>query len=354
MDRQARIHKKTLKDGTAADDILIWDGDSWEIGDITDLTAILPEGTAAGQMLFWTGTEWAYTETTELIWDDTNKRTGIGTAAPEGTLHVAGTAFPLATFERMLTGETTGSWTTNRFQATTTGNMANNFGPAYVFSIEDVAGTANDIVVMGALRDGGDTSGRFQIRTKNAGTYNTAGFNIDAQNRVGIGTINPSREVHLYKDVNAGTVLAIENPNEGNAAHAGFKLGNDLGIADGAVCVFYGSGHASAANQLYFRNYEGSISFLSKAGTSIGLGQGAAIADADNLVINGDGSAVFKNDTDSTTGFQILDADGGTPVFNVDTVNERVGIINSSPTSELDVTGTATMSRLLAGGVNES
>jgi len=37
-----------------------------------------------------------------------------------------------------------------------------------------------------------------------------------------------------------------------------------------------------------------------------------------------------------------------------DDVNKRLGIINSSPTSELDLTGTATVTRLLAGGVNES
>jgi len=73
MERHARIHKKTLPDGTAADEILIWDGSEWTVGDITDLTAILPSGTAAGQMLFWTGTAWAYTEVTELFWDDTNK-----------------------------------------------------------------------------------------------------------------------------------------------------------------------------------------------------------------------------------------------------------------------------------------
>lgn len=34
-------------------------------------------------------------------------------------------------------------------------------------------------------------------------------------------------------------------------------------------------------------------------------------------------------------------------------VAKRLGIKNSSPTSELDVTGTVTMTRLLAGGVTE-
>lgn len=37
-----------------------------------------------------------------------------------------------------------------------------------------------------------------------------------------------------------------------------------------------------------------------------------------------------------------------------DDVNKWLGVSNSNPTSELDVGGTATVTRLLAGGVNES
>ncbi len=36
-----------------------------------------------------------------------------------------------------------------------------------------------------------------------------------------------------------------------------------------------------------------------------------------------------------------------------DDVNKRVGIKNATPTSELDVTGTLTITRVLAGGVKE-
>ncbi len=36
-----------------------------------------------------------------------------------------------------------------------------------------------------------------------------------------------------------------------------------------------------------------------------------------------------------------------------DDVNKRLGVINASPTSEVDVTGTITGTRLLAGGVTE-
>lgn len=45
----------------------------------------------------------------------------------------------------------------------------------------------------------------------------------------------------------------------------------------------------------------------------------------------------FQPSIDSTTAFQILDADGGTPIFNIDSTNERVGIGNASPYVNLEV-----------------
>jgi len=42
-------------------------------------------------------------------------------------------------------------------------------------------------------------------------------------------------------------------------------------------------------------------------------------------------SVIFQPTLDQTDFLQILDADGGTPVLNVDTTNERVGIRTSSP-----------------------
>ena len=36
-----------------------------------------------------------------------------------------------------------------------------------------------------------------------------------------------------------------------------------------------------------------------------------------------------------------------------DDVNKRLGVKNSTPTSEVDVTGTGTMTRLLAGGITQ-
>ena len=61
-----------------------------------------------------------------------------------------------------------------------------------------------------------------------------------------------------------------------------------------------------------------------------------------NATIIGSDSAVFQPNADSTTFFQILDADGGTPIFNIDSTNERVGIGTATPATStaLDITST--------------
>ena len=56
-----------------------------------------------------------------------------------------------------------------------------------------------------------------------------------------------------------------------------------------------------------------------------------------NCCVLGSNSAVFQPATDSTTFFQVLDTDGGTPIFNVDSTNERVGIGTNAPASLLEV-----------------
>ena len=53
----------------------------------------LKSGTAQGQILFWDNTlrKWVFAETSEVFWDDSNKRLGIKTGSPSSELDVSGT-----------------------------------------------------------------------------------------------------------------------------------------------------------------------------------------------------------------------------------------------------------------------
>lgn len=66
-------------------------------------------------------------------------------------------------------------------------------------------------------------------------------------------------------------------------------------------------------------------------------------ADTEVFSLSGVGAAIFQNFTDSTSGFKILDKDGGISIFNVDTTNERVGIGTDTPSKVLDILGDVTI-----------
>lgn len=59
-------------------------------------------------------------------------------------------------------------------KGTSTGNMADGFGTAFQFYIQDDAGVENYIADVRAIRDGGDTTGKLVLSTTNAGVTSTA------------------------------------------------------------------------------------------------------------------------------------------------------------------------------------
>ena len=67
-------------------------------------------------------------------------------------------------------------------------------------------------------------------------------------------------------------------------------------------------------------------------------------------------SAVFQPAAggDSTTFFQVLDADGGTPIVNVDTTNERVGFFDSAPAFDVEVNGQLGIQNQPAGNTSRT
>ncbi|MFA7682072.1 MAG: helix-turn-helix domain-containing protein, partial [Candidatus Peribacteraceae bacterium] len=65
-------------------------------------------------------------------------------------------------------------------------------------------------------------------------------------------------------------------------------------------------------------------------------------------MLSGSGSVKVQNRIDSTTSVQVLDADGGNPVLNIDTTNEHVGIGTANPSEQLEVYNATGYTRILA------
>lgn len=72
-------------------------------------------------------------------------------------------------------------------------------------------------------------------------------------------------------------------------------------------------------------------------GTNDAFGLTLEVGGNSALTIADGGAITLQNEVDSTAGFQILDADGGTAILTVDTQNERVGIGTSAPIAGFEV-----------------
>jgi hypothetical protein len=78
--------------------------------------------------------------------------------------------------------------------------------------------------------------------------------------------------------------------------------------------------------------YSIALNYTAGGGASGGVSQA-------QFVLGVTGQALFQNSSDSTSAFQVQNAAGNTTVFNVDTVNGRVGIGKLTPAYKLDIAG---------------
>ncbi len=139
----------------------------------------------------------------------------------------------------------------------------------------------------------------------------------------------------------------------GNTDNAQFAIQQDWTGASAQTIRLAGTGLSSAAG-LQVRDNDNDIVFAAGSNTGSVVIRGVTSQVQDLLVVQNDtptdlftidqaGAVLSQNDTNSTTAFQVLDADGGNPVFNVDTTNERVGVGTASPGTAFEVVGDATI-----------
>lgn len=105
-----------------------------------------------------------------FYWDDTNNRLGIGINTPSRTLHVYGNTGGGHVLIERSTTSTTGASGTARFKATSTGQVADGFGPQIAFDMQDADAVSNELAVIAALRNGADNTSILGFYTANAGT----------------------------------------------------------------------------------------------------------------------------------------------------------------------------------------
>jgi len=185
---------------------------------------------------------------------------------------------------------------------------------------------------------------------------------LSTASQVGIGTTTPYSKLTTW-----GTGSLFEAVT--NASSTVFSIGQsgatttNFAISNIASSLLKTNSNGSIIAAVAGTDYTNFGYLFPNNATTTGLGIYAsstigAGGQTTGLTISGGatttGYFLAQNTTDSTTGFQILDADGGTPIFNVDTTNERVGIGTTSPDSVFHVESETAPTLSIGPGTNTS
>lgn len=138
---------------------------------------------------------------------------GIGTTNPSVSLDVAGQGYffsetyPPLTVSRSLTG-TNASYGVLKLMASTSADMADNFGAHIDFNILDSAQVENTVGRVGTIRNGADNIGALVFQTANGSTP-TEKMRITGAGNVGIGTTTPlsTSRLNVLSDNTTGGIV---------------------------------------------------------------------------------------------------------------------------------------------------
>lgn len=233
-------------------------------------------GLTAGRVPFATsGT--AISDDSSLVWDNTNKRLGVGTSSPSTTFHVSQSTASTPIIERSGAAVDT-SYTA--FQVLATRNqasMGDNFGSAMRMSIQSTLGTIYPMSFIAGVRDGADNSGALVLSTFSSGSP-VEGLRIKNNGNVGVGTTNPSSNLHVLSATenfnSTNSMLTIESTAATNpSAKLRFKTSGgqwDIWNNNSGMLIFADGDNAGASGQALNLIKGGAGSFY------VGINGGAA------------------------------------------------------------------------------
>ncbi len=309
----------------------------------------LSTGAAEGQMLYWDNTagSWAATDATKLKW----------TAATDTLSATNVTASGTGTFGQIIDSGLTASlgvYTDASKQLTSTAPTSGVLGYwSRATTTLDTANAGDNVNLTGTLASGEHTlSGHLLF---SAETYN-----------IGAAAVNRPNYIYAKANITAGGQFLGNSLGDPTIQSYGFA-GAPGGMyswdgGDGIAFSFTEAG----ADVLRMVIGEDAVTLsdninltLGGAGTvTIGtlvLAAGSITDTSDNISFGNENiittgsitatgcsvlglnSAVFQPATDSTTFFQVLNQDGGTPILNIDSTNERVGIGTVTPDMSLEI-----------------
>jgi hypothetical protein len=180
-------------------------------GDI--VTPFTPPSGVSGAIQFSTGSAFG-SDASNLFWDDTNKRLGVGTNAPSATTHIKGVGSTSATTALLIQNSS---------------NL-----PSLAITNDNVIKTANLVIIGGAS----ETTGRLGFFNDNVRIARTSGsglefrtgsaslaMTIDNSQNVGIGIDTPTARTHIKGSgsTSATTSLLVQN----SAASTSLQLTDD-------------------------------------------------------------------------------------------------------------------------------
>ncbi|MFZ2125362.1 MAG: hypothetical protein WA087_01185 [Candidatus Saccharimonadales bacterium] len=302
----------------------IYNGSDW-----SSIITLLDNGTTAGQMTFWNGTDWTYTETSEMFWDDTNKRVGIGTTTPSQALDIVGSI---------------------HLDDTTTATSGVIYKGAYTFLHNFHHPTGQTVVPLGRNTFIGINAGNLTMGS-------TATWSQSASNNIGIGSSALSRNTLGYMNTAIGNdSLAYNTSGGGNFALGYMSMfsnttgSNNTALGGAAlysnlagtfnVAMGYSTLHDSKGSyNMALGTYSGTSLTSGNSNVFIGYYAGSRQTTNSNLLII-DNQQRADTATEATNAI-LYGVMAALPANQTLAINANVGIGTATPAYKLDIRGSA-------------